>query len=183
MWVAFLAPHSGSPRDADDPSGIATPSPAAAPPQPLRERAAPDSAVVQRGRHLRQAGGDAQPAAADSGEDGGDSRELPAAARVAARGRRGGRADRERAHRGSGSSTTRTSSSPRTTGSSTASIAWPQRQGAALRAVDPRAAAHPRARDPSRRSTARSSSPTSTSRRRSSRRRALSPDGSWTAAR
>jgi arylsulfatase A-like enzyme len=29
MWVAFLAPHSGTPRDADDPSGIATPSPAA----------------------------------------------------------------------------------------------------------------------------------------------------------
>ena len=29
MWVAFLAPHSGNPRDADDPSGIATPSPAA----------------------------------------------------------------------------------------------------------------------------------------------------------
>jgi len=28
MWVAFLAPHSGNPRDADDPSGIATPSPA-----------------------------------------------------------------------------------------------------------------------------------------------------------
>jgi N-acetylglucosamine-6-sulfatase len=28
MWVAFLAPHSGAPRDADDPSGIATPSPA-----------------------------------------------------------------------------------------------------------------------------------------------------------
>ena len=29
MWVAFLAPHSGNPRDADDPSGLATPSPAA----------------------------------------------------------------------------------------------------------------------------------------------------------
>ena len=29
MWVAFLAPHSGNPRDADDPTGIATPSPAA----------------------------------------------------------------------------------------------------------------------------------------------------------
>jgi arylsulfatase A-like enzyme len=29
MWVAFLAPHSGGPRDADDPSGLATPSPAA----------------------------------------------------------------------------------------------------------------------------------------------------------
>ena len=28
MWVAFLAPHSGNPRDADDPSGLATPSPA-----------------------------------------------------------------------------------------------------------------------------------------------------------
>jgi N-acetylglucosamine-6-sulfatase len=29
MWVAFLAPHSGGPRDSDDPSGLATPSPAA----------------------------------------------------------------------------------------------------------------------------------------------------------
>ncbi len=29
MWVAFLAPHSGGPRDADDPAGLATPSPAA----------------------------------------------------------------------------------------------------------------------------------------------------------
>jgi N-acetylglucosamine-6-sulfatase len=29
MWVAFLAPHSGAPRDADDPNGLATPSPAA----------------------------------------------------------------------------------------------------------------------------------------------------------
>ncbi|HKB20362.1 MAG TPA: sulfatase [Gaiellaceae bacterium] len=29
MWVAVLAPHSGGPRDADDPSGLATPSPAA----------------------------------------------------------------------------------------------------------------------------------------------------------
>ena len=56
MWVAFLAPHSGNPRDADDPSGIATPSPAAAPQEPLRERAASDAAVVQRGRRLRQAG-------------------------------------------------------------------------------------------------------------------------------
>jgi len=28
MWVAFLAPHSGAPRDADDPSGVSTPSPA-----------------------------------------------------------------------------------------------------------------------------------------------------------
>jgi arylsulfatase A-like enzyme len=28
MWVAFLAPHSGAPRDADDPTGLATPSPA-----------------------------------------------------------------------------------------------------------------------------------------------------------
>ena len=28
MWVAFLAPHSGGPRDADDPSGVSTPSPA-----------------------------------------------------------------------------------------------------------------------------------------------------------
>jgi N-acetylglucosamine-6-sulfatase len=28
MWVAFLAPHSGGPRDADDPNGLATPSPA-----------------------------------------------------------------------------------------------------------------------------------------------------------
>jgi N-acetylglucosamine-6-sulfatase len=28
MWVTFLAPHSGGPRDPDDPSGIATPSPA-----------------------------------------------------------------------------------------------------------------------------------------------------------
>jgi N-acetylglucosamine-6-sulfatase len=29
MWVAFLAPHAGGPRDSDDPSGLATPSPAA----------------------------------------------------------------------------------------------------------------------------------------------------------
>jgi len=29
MWVAFLAPHSGGPADADDPTGLATPSPAA----------------------------------------------------------------------------------------------------------------------------------------------------------
>jgi len=29
LWVAFLAPHSGGPRDPDDPSGQATPSPAA----------------------------------------------------------------------------------------------------------------------------------------------------------
>jgi N-acetylglucosamine-6-sulfatase len=28
MWVTFLAPHSGGPRDPDDPAGIATPSPA-----------------------------------------------------------------------------------------------------------------------------------------------------------
>jgi arylsulfatase A-like enzyme len=28
MWVTFLAPHSGGPRDPDDPSGMATPSPA-----------------------------------------------------------------------------------------------------------------------------------------------------------
>ncbi len=28
LWVAFLAPHSGGPRDADDPVGLATPSPA-----------------------------------------------------------------------------------------------------------------------------------------------------------
>ena len=28
LWVAFLAPHSGGPRDPDDPSGQATPSPA-----------------------------------------------------------------------------------------------------------------------------------------------------------
>ncbi|TML17470.1 MAG: hypothetical protein E6G31_00735 [Actinobacteria bacterium] len=28
MWVAFVAPHSGAPRDADDPTGLATPSPA-----------------------------------------------------------------------------------------------------------------------------------------------------------
>ena len=28
MWVAFLAPHAGNPRDPDDPSGLATPSPA-----------------------------------------------------------------------------------------------------------------------------------------------------------
>jgi N-acetylglucosamine-6-sulfatase len=29
LWVAFLAPHSGGPRDPDDPSGQSTPSPAA----------------------------------------------------------------------------------------------------------------------------------------------------------
>jgi arylsulfatase A-like enzyme len=28
MWVTFLAPHSGGPRDPDDPSGISTPQPA-----------------------------------------------------------------------------------------------------------------------------------------------------------
>jgi N-acetylglucosamine-6-sulfatase len=28
LWVAFLAPHSGGPRDSDDPAGLATPSPA-----------------------------------------------------------------------------------------------------------------------------------------------------------
>jgi N-acetylglucosamine-6-sulfatase len=28
MWVTFIAPHSGGPRDPDDPSGIATPQPA-----------------------------------------------------------------------------------------------------------------------------------------------------------
>jgi N-acetylglucosamine-6-sulfatase len=28
MWVAFVAPHSGGPRDADDPNGLATPYPA-----------------------------------------------------------------------------------------------------------------------------------------------------------
>jgi arylsulfatase A-like enzyme len=28
LWVAFLAPHSGGPRDPDDPTGLATPSPA-----------------------------------------------------------------------------------------------------------------------------------------------------------
>jgi arylsulfatase A-like enzyme len=28
LWVAFLAPHSGGPRDPDDPAGLATPSPA-----------------------------------------------------------------------------------------------------------------------------------------------------------
>jgi N-acetylglucosamine-6-sulfatase len=28
MWVTFVAPHSGGPRDPDDPTGIATPSPA-----------------------------------------------------------------------------------------------------------------------------------------------------------
>lgn len=28
MWVTFVAPHSGGPRDPDDPSGISTPSPA-----------------------------------------------------------------------------------------------------------------------------------------------------------
>jgi N-acetylglucosamine-6-sulfatase len=28
LWVAFLAPHSGGPRDPDDPAGMATPSPA-----------------------------------------------------------------------------------------------------------------------------------------------------------
>jgi N-acetylglucosamine-6-sulfatase len=28
MWVTFLAPHSGGPRDPDDPTGIATPQPA-----------------------------------------------------------------------------------------------------------------------------------------------------------
>jgi N-acetylglucosamine-6-sulfatase len=28
MWVAFLAPHSGGPRDSDDPTGQSTPSPA-----------------------------------------------------------------------------------------------------------------------------------------------------------
>jgi N-acetylglucosamine-6-sulfatase len=28
LWVAFLAPHSGGPRDSDDPTGLGTPSPA-----------------------------------------------------------------------------------------------------------------------------------------------------------
>ena len=28
MWVTFLAPHSGAPKDPDDPAGISTPSPA-----------------------------------------------------------------------------------------------------------------------------------------------------------
>ena len=51
----------------------------------------------------------------------------------------------------------------------------PQRQGAPLRAVDPRPADHPRARASRPGSIGGSSSPTSTSRRRSSRRRARQP--------
>ena len=93
----------------------------AAPPEPVLDGAASDLARVQRGGHVRQARRDAQPAASHRGEDRSDPRELPAGlesllavddavAQIVNGSPR------------SASSTTRTSSSPRTTGSSTASI-------------------------------------------------------------
>jgi N-acetylglucosamine-6-sulfatase len=63
LWVAFLAPHSGGPRDADDPSNQATPSPAprhhnafsAAPlpaPPSLNEADASDKPAAIRNRRV-----------------------------------------------------------------------------------------------------------------------------------
>ena len=55
LSVAYLAPHSGQPREPDDPPNLATPAVAPAPPERLRRRAVPLHPGVQRGRRVRQA--------------------------------------------------------------------------------------------------------------------------------
>ena len=114
----------------------------------------------------------------------GDPRELPAAARVAARGRRGRSAQIvDAARTRSGARPTRYIIFTSDNGFFHGEHRVPAGKVLALRAVGPRPADHPRPRRPGRRSTARSSSRTSTSRRRSSTRRAPARAASWTAAR
>ena len=88
--VAFLAPHGGGPRDPDDPRGLPTPVAGAAPPRPLRRRAAArrppfnEADVSDKPAFIRAA------AAIGARARSGDRGELPPAARVAAGRRRGG---------------------------------------------------------------------------------------------
>ena len=58
----------GGPREADDPPGLGTPVAAPRAQGRVRVGAAAAAAVVQRGRRLRQAGGDPEPAAARAGQ-------------------------------------------------------------------------------------------------------------------
>ena len=166
---------TGYPREPDDPREHAHAGARAAPPRRLRQRGVPGRSVGRRGRRVRQA-----------------------ARRSAA-----GPAVVGRAWRRSTSTTARSSSRCwRSTRASSGSSGALQRsgeldehadrlhlrqrllprraprhrgQGAALRALDPRAAAHARAGRAARAACSTSSSPTSTSRRRCWRRPAPSP--------
>ena len=146
MWVAFLAPHSGGPRDADDPSGVSTPSPAP------RDKNRFANEPLPRPASFNEADVSDKPAAIRN-------RALIAPARI--------NAIRENYQQRlesllavddavaqivnelarTGSSTTPTSSSPRTTASSRRAP-HSAGEGRPLRTVDPRAAAHAWARDP-----------------------------------
>ena len=93
LSVAYLAPHSGSPREADDPANLATPVPAP------RHKDAYDAEPLPRPASLNEADVSDKPAGirdrpAARAPRGGDRGALPAAPRVAAGGRRGRRAHR-----------------------------------------------------------------------------------------
>ena len=182
MWVAFLAPHSGGPRDADDPSGIATPSPAprdknrfANEPLPMppsfNEADVSDKPAAIRNRPL------IGPARINAIRENYQQRleSLLAVDDAVAQivneldPHREARQHVHHLHLGQRLHARRAPAA--------------DRKGRPLRAVDPRAAAHPRARDPGRPAPLAVRRQHRPRARRSSRRRALSRAASWTGAR
>ena len=146
----------------------------AAAPRPVRLHPAADAAELQRGGRQGQAPGRPPPRSDRRLRPVRDHRGLPAAARVAARRRRRSRRDRAGAR-------------PRGRARQHVHLLHlrqrvlpgrapdPQRQGAAVRGVDPPAAARPRPGHRARHGAAAAGRRTSTSRRRSPRWRASSP--------
>ena len=90
LSLTFPAPHSGSPRDADDPVGLRTPSPAPRHHNAFAKTPLPAAAELRRGQRLRQAADRGGPRSHQGPGAGGGAGELPAGARVAALGGRGG---------------------------------------------------------------------------------------------